>query len=440
MSGQALRHARLQDWLTWQESLHPAAIELGLDRVGRVWDRLGPRALPFPVITVAGTNGKGSTVALLEAIYGAAGYRTAAYTSPHLLRYNERIRLDGREVSDPELCAAFARVDAARGAESLTYFEFGTLAALDLFLRARPDLAILEVGLGGRLDAVNLFDADLAIITSIGRDHMAWLGETLEEIALEKAGILRPGRPVLFGHRQPLPVLLARATELGCPAHGLGRDFDWTEEPPGWRWTSPGLPPLSLAIPALRGPIQFDNAATVIMATRLLRDRLALSVAHLRQGLQRARLPGRFQVLPGQPTWILDVAHNGPAAQALAAHLASFPCQGRRHAVLGLLADKEPAAVAGPLLEWVDCWHLGAAACPRALPVAELIAALKALGTERGLTLNLKEYGGIEAAIAGAGASALTGDCILAFGSFTTVEAVLRGLPGIRSGLATPGA
>ncbi|HSO79156.1 MAG TPA: Mur ligase family protein, partial [Chromatiaceae bacterium] len=175
-----MRHAHLHDWLTWQEGLHPAAIALGLDRVGRVWDRLGPRALPFPVITVAGTNGKGSTVALLEAIYGAAGYRTAAYTSPHLLRYNERIRLAGQEVSDAELCAAFARVDAARGAESMTYFEFGTMAALDLFLRARPDLAILEVGLGGRLDAVNLCDADLAIITSIGRDHMAWLGETLE--------------------------------------------------------------------------------------------------------------------------------------------------------------------------------------------------------------------------------------------------------------------
>jgi dihydrofolate synthase/folylpolyglutamate synthase len=254
VSGQALRHARLQDWLTWQENLHPAAIELGLDRVGRVWDRLGPRALPFPVISVAGTNGKGSTVAMLEAIYGAAGYRTAAYTSPHLLRYNERIRLDGQEVSDPELCAAFARVDAARGAESLTYFEFGTLAALDLFLRARPDLAILEVGLGGRLDAVNLFDADLAIITSIGRDHMAWLGETLEEIALEKAGILRPGRPALFGHRQPLPVLLARAAELGCPTQVLGRDFDWTEEPPGWRWTGPGLPPSEPGHPGPAGP------------------------------------------------------------------------------------------------------------------------------------------------------------------------------------------
>jgi dihydrofolate synthase/folylpolyglutamate synthase len=424
-----MRFNHLQDWLTWQEGLHPSLIELGLERVGRVWDRLGPRVLPFPVITVAGTNGKGSTVAMLEAIYGAAGYRTAAYTSPHLMRYNERIRLNGQEVEDQDLCEAFARVDAARDRDSLTYFEFGTLAALDIFLRAGPDLAILEVGLGGRLDAVNLIDADLAIVTSIGRDHMAWLGETLEEIALEKAGILRPGRPVVFGHRKPLPVLLERAADLGCSAHVLGRDFDWTEESPGWRWTAPGLPPLSLAAPALRGRIQFDNAASAIMATACLRDRLTLSSAHLRQGLQRARIPGRFQVLPGAPTWILDVAHNGPAAQALAANLASFPCQGRLHAVLGLFADKEPTAVAGPLLEWVDCWHLGAADSPRALPAPELRVALNGLGAQLGRTLNIREYGGIEEAVAGARGLALSGDCILAFGSFTTVEAVLRQPP-----------
>lgn len=426
----------LQNWLTWQEGLHPAAIALGLDRVGRVWENLGLSVLPFPVITVAGTNGKGSTVAMLEAIYGAAGYRTAAYTSPHLLRYNERFRLDGQEVQDQDLCAAFSRVEAARGTVSLTYFEFGTLAALDIFLRARPDLVILEVGLGGRLDAVNLFDADLAIITSIGHDHTAWLGETLEEIALEKAGILRPGRPALFGHRQPLPVLLARAKELGCPALALGRDFDWIQEAPGWRWAGPDLSHLNLATPTLRGAIQCDNAATVIMATRLLGDRLPVAVAHLRQGLQRARLPGRFQVVPGQPTWILDVAHNGQAARALAANLTSFPCQGRRHAVLGLLADKDPEAVAGPLLDWADYWHLGAAASPRALPAAALKAALEAMGSRRGQTLHLSEYEGIDEAIIGAGASALAGDCILAFGSFTTVEAVLRGMPVISASCA----
>jgi len=417
---------RLEDWLRWQETLHPAAIDLGLERVGRVWRRLNSKALPFSIITVAGTNGKGSTVAMLEAIYGAAGYRTATYTSPHLFRYNERIHLAGGEVSDGDLCAAFADIEAVRGQESLTYFEFGTLAAMHLFLSAAPDLVILEVGLGGRLDAVNLFDADLAIITSIGRDHMAWLGDSLEQITLEKAGILRPGRPLVVGHPQPRGVLLERASALGCPTYVLGRDFDWTMETPGpgWRWTGKGLVPLTLAPPALRGAVQLQNASTAIMASFLLSHRLPVSAAHIRQGLQRAMIPGRFQVIPGAPIWILDVAHNGPAAEALAANLSDFPCQGRRHAVLGLFADKEVGAVAGPLLDWVDCWHLGASSNPRALPAGQLRLAIEDLGVNAGRSLDLREYGTLDQAIRGASKMAMAGDCILAFGSFTTVEAV----------------
>jgi dihydrofolate synthase/folylpolyglutamate synthase len=411
----------LDDWLRWQEGLHPSKIELGLERVAEVWGRLGPAQLPFPVITIAGTNGKGSCAAMLEAIYRAAGYRTACYTSPHLLRYNERVRLDGQEVADAALCSAFERVDVARGATTLTYFEFGTLAAVDIFVRAAPDIAILEVGLGGRLDAVNLFDPDVAVITAIGRDHTAWLGETLGEIAREKAGILRTRRPAVIGHREPAPTLIERAEELGSRLLVLGRDFDWERESVGWRWKGPaplaGLPP-----PALRGGFQYDNAAAAIMAVSCLSERLPVAVGNLRQGLQRVRLPGRFQVLPGEPSWILDVAHNAQAAESLAQNLAAFDCRGRLIAVLGVLRDKEPAAVAAPLAERVAAWHLGQASDPRALSAEELGDALAGLA----LGAEVHPHAAIEAALAAAERSAGPGDCILAFGSFTTVEAALR--------------
>jgi dihydrofolate synthase/folylpolyglutamate synthase len=418
-----MRFDNLGDWLRWQAQLHPRAIELGLERVGRVWARLGHGPLRFPVISIAGTNGKGSCAAMLEAIYAAAGYRTGCYTSPHVLRYNERIRIAGGEVGDAALCAAFARIDAARGEDSLTYFELGTLAAMDLFVRAAPEVAVLEVGLGGRLDAVNLFDADVALITSIGLDHTAWLGETLEEIAVEKAGILRPGRPLVIGHRDPLAVLLAAGARNGGPVRVLGRDFDWHPDPPGWRWEGPGFPPLSLTPPALRGRVQHDNASAAIMCVSCLRAKLPVSIAHLRQGLERARVPGRFQVLPGAPTWILDVAHNPPAAAVLAENLRALPCGGRRHAVLGLLADKPAAGVAGPLLAWAECWHIGAADDPRAMRVGDLAAALKGLDP----AADVRAYRSLAEAVGGAAALATgEGDCILVFGSFTTVEAALR--------------
>jgi dihydrofolate synthase/folylpolyglutamate synthase len=429
-----MRFDNLPDWLRWQGNLHPSAVALGLERVARVWERMGHGSPPFPVITVAGTNGKGSSAAMLEAVYGAAGYRTACYTSPHLLRYTERIRIGGVEVGEAALCRAFARVDAVRADDSLTYFEFGTLAAVDLFVRAEPEVAILEVGLGGRLDAVNLFDADLALITSIGRDHTAWLGDTLEAIAAEKAGILRHGRPAVIGHRDPLPVLVQTGKRLGCPTYVLGREFDWERGAWDWQWTGPGFPPLNLPPPALRGRVQYDNASAVIMAVSRLRERLPVSLASLRQGLQRARVPGRFQVMPGSPTWILDVAHNGPAAQALAENLESLPCGGARHAVLGLLADKEVAAVVNPLRGWVQRWHVAQADDPRAMPAEALAGAVSALDVSGGVTA----YQSIAAALSGAAATAGEGDCILAFGSFTTVEGALRCI--CRSdGYATPG-
>lgn len=418
-----MRFDNLDAWLRWQETLHPRVIEFGLERVAAVWSRLGPARLRFPVVAIAGTNGKGSCAALLEAVYRAAGYRTGCYTSPHLLRYNERIRLDGREVEDAALCAAFARVDAARRDTSLTYFEFGTLAALDLFALAEPDLAILEVGLGGRLDAVNLIDADVALVTTIGRDHTAWLGETPAEIAFEKAGIFRPGRSAVVGHRAPSPALLERAAGLGTRLHILGRDFDWEHAGAGWRWRGPGLSPGLLPAPALRGEFQYDNAAAVLMTVSCLGAHLPpVSAGHLQQGLQGVRIAGRFQVLPGEVTWILDVAHNAQAAESLAASLAAFRCPGRVHAVLGVLRDKEPAAIAAPLAAAVASWHLGQAQDPRALAATDLRAALG--GVDLGADVHL--YVSLEEALAGAAATAGCGDCVLAFGSFTTVAAALR--------------
>lgn len=432
-----MRFSGLDAWLRWQETLHPRPIDLGLERVRRVWGHLGPERLPFPVITVGGTNGKGSCVAMLEAIFRAAGYRTACYTSPHLLRYTERIRCDGEEVGEEALCAAFDRVDRARGPASepaqeqvrLTFFEFGTLAALDLFLRARPDVAILEVGLGGRLDAVNLIDPDVALVTTIARDHMAWLGETLDAIALEKAGIFRPGRPAIIGSRTPPAALRERAQGMAAQVYQLGQEFDAHRTADGWRWQIAGAAPLAMPLPALRGGFQLDNAAAVLMVVAALLPRLPVPVNAMRQGLQRVRLAGRFQVLPGEPTLILDVAHNGQAAESLAANLRAYPCAGRRRAVLGVLRDKAVAEILAPLMPLFASWDLGQAADPRALPVAELQAAVAAAGGTGGAAgpASIAAHGSIAAALEAARRRAHTGDCIVVLGSFTTVEGALRG-------------
>jgi dihydrofolate synthase / folylpolyglutamate synthase len=417
------RHPDLAAWLRWQETLNPSTIELGLDRVREVWGRIHPAGgrLPFPVITVGGTNGKGSCVAMLEAIYRAGGYRTGCYSSPHLLRYTERIRLDGAEVGEGDLCAAFERVDQARGDTRLTFFEFGTLAALDLFVRMGPDVAILEVGLGGRLDAVNVIDPDLAIVTTIARDHMAWLGDTLDAIAMEKAGIFRPGRPALIGSREPPPALRRRAQEIGARPFQLGQEFEAQPSLEGWRWQGPGAVPLAMPLPALRGSFQRDNAATVLTAGALLQARLHLPTNALRQGLQRVRLAGRFQVFPGEPTLILDVAHNGQAAESLAANLGVYPCRGRRHAVLGILRDKAIEEILKPLLPLMDTWDLGQADDPRALPVDQLQAAFGP-----GSAATVAAHPDLPGALTAALGRCQAGDCVVVFGSFTTVEAALR--------------
>jgi dihydrofolate synthase/folylpolyglutamate synthase len=406
------------NWLQWLEGLHPRSWDLGLERVAVVAAELGVTRLPSIVVSVAGTNGKGSTVALLESCYRAGGYRTGAFSSPHIHRFNERIRLDGAEVTDEALLDAFERVDRARGEVTLTYFEFTTLAALVLFADAAPDAVFLEVGLGGRLDAVNATEPDVSVITTIDLDHQAWLGENREAIGAEKAGIARPGRPLVVGDPEP-PASIA-STAQGAEIRQRGMDFDVEAAPGGWHWIGRGgrvrrgLPP-----PALRGEGQLDNAATALAVVEVLSQRLPLGQQAIRRGLEEVRLPARFQILPGDVPLILDVAHNGQATGALARNLARHPCIGRTHAVVAMLADKDAAAALNPLSQQVDAWYPAALGGERGRDGESMAAAVvDAGGAVAGV------YPDPAAALAAARQAAGTGDRILVFGSFQTVAAV----------------
>lgn len=412
----------LEGWLAWATELHPEAIALGLERVAEVWSRLGTQTLPCPLITVGGTNGKGSCVAMLEAMYRDAGYRTATYTSPHLVRYNERVRINGQAVNDQALCEAFARVEQVRQGVALTYFEFGTLAAMDLILRSAPEILVLEVGLGGRLDAVNLWDADVAIVTSIGLDHTAWLGATLEQIASEKAGIFRPQRPAIIGQSDAPARLREEAVRRGAIALALGREIRCEATSAGWVWRGPGEGTLVLPAPAMRGAFQYANAAAAVAAVAQLKTRLPVPVAAMRTGLQRVRLPGRFQVLPGAPTWILDVAHNGEAAQVLAANLRHFACQGSVRAVLAILSDKDAEAIVRPLVPWVSRWYLTQSDDLRAMPCRSLQGALETMLE----SADVEVTADLRAALASAEGASASQDGVLVLGSFTTVGEALR--------------
>ncbi|MBF0254980.1 MAG: bifunctional tetrahydrofolate synthase/dihydrofolate synthase [Gammaproteobacteria bacterium] len=419
-----MRFAKPDDWLSWLEGLHPQAIDLGLERVAEVWRRMGLQLQPARVISVAGTNGKGSSLALLESIYRAAGYRVGAYSSPHLLIYNERIRLDGRLVEDAELCAAFARVDQARldqarGEISLTYFEFGTLAALALFAEAGLDLIILEVGLGGRLDAVNIIDADVALISSIDFDHQDWLGTDLDQIAREKGGIMRPGRPAVFNGDCPPAGLLQLAAELGARLHLRQRDYRQQRLQGGWSWQAGSAVYPHLPLPALRGPHQLHNAGAVLMLVELLQSQLPVAEAAIVEGLQRVFVAGRIQLIPGAVELVLDVAHNPEGARALAAALLQMPQQGRNLAVFGLLQDKDAEQVVAPLLALVDSWYLGRPASPRGREPASLAPILQRLGAE------VFCHDSLVQAYHQCRAQAQPGDRILVFGSFYTVSEVM---------------
>lgn len=415
-----MRYSTLSDWLAWQETLHPAKIAMGLERVRAVLERM--RVAPLPaVITVGGTNGKGSCVAMLEAILRAGGHRVGAYTSPHLQRYNERVRIDGALAGDEALCEAFARVDAAREGVSLTYFEFGTLAALDLFARAGLDAVILEVGMGGRLDAVNVVDADVAVVTTVDIDHVAWLGGDRETIAAEKAGILRAGRPAIYGDSSIPVAVAAQARALHSPLFRLGWEFGFERDRTGWNWWGPGVRHDRLPLPRLAGPFQLKNAAAALMALAALDGRLAVDERALREGLSRVELMGRLQAFDAKALRLCDVAHNPQAAAALADGLRALPPAGRTHAVLAMLEDKDAAGVVAALQGVVDEWHLAGLQVERGASVAQLAERLRSvLGAQP-----VRGYDTVPAALHGAAAAAGAAGRVVVFGSFYTVAAAL---------------
>ena len=423
----------LSAWLKHLESLHPKGqdgIELGLARVARVKAALQqqPRC---PLIVVGGTNGKGSTCATLAAIYAAAGYRVGCYSSPHLLDYNERIRVDNVAVDDATLCAAFARVESARreaGDVALTYFEFGTLAAWEVFAAREVDALILEVGLGGRLDAVNVYDADCAVVTGIALDHTDWLGATREAIGFEKAGIYRAGKPAICADPEPPQSLLDHAAAIGADLKLFGRDFGALNDPgdqaPWTFWQSDGLRRSGLPRPALRGSFQLRNAAAVLAVVEALKDRLPVAIDDVVCGLAEVRLAGRFQVLPGRPAIILDVAHNPQAVAGLADNLAAIGGFERTIAVVGMLADKDIAGALKALAGKIDVWLVAALDVPRGAP-AEALAAVVA---EQRLGGVVESFVSPVEAFARAAKLAGENDRIAVFGSFHTVAAVLREL------------
>ncbi|MDP2878402.1 MAG: bifunctional tetrahydrofolate synthase/dihydrofolate synthase [Sulfuricella sp.] len=412
----------LAEWLGYLEQLHPKAIDLSLDRVAEVKRRLS-LSPSFPIITVAGTNGKGSTCAMLEAVLLAAGYRVGLYTSPHLLRYNERVRINGAEVTDEALCEAFAAVEQARGDVSLTYFEFGTLAAVWLFARAGLDATILEVGLGGRLDAVNAFDTDCAVLTSVDFDHMDYLGDSRLAIGYEKAGIFRAGRPAVCGEFDLPYSVLAHAEKIGASLRRIGPDFGYDGlEPNQWRFASVDGLRLSLPYPALRGAYQLGNASTCLAALEQLRARLPVTHDDIRRGLLEAVVPGRFQVLPGRPQRIFDVAHNPHAARALAENLRAMPPAGKTFAVFAMLRDKDIAGVVRAMKEQVDLWLIAGIGQPRGASAEELLRVLE----QEGWSQRAEAFPSVAEAYRHACAKATEDDKILVFGSFYTVAEAMK--------------
>lgn len=416
-----IRFDSLQDWLRWQESLHPLVIDLGLERAAQVFHALNPDYVKPPTITVAGTNGKGSSIAYLEAIYMAQGYRVGAYTSPHILKYNERIKIGGNPVSDEEICEAFARIESVRGNTSLSYFEFGTLAALDIFRRADVDVQLLEVGLGGRLDAVNIVDPDVALVTSISIDHVEWLGGTREAIGREKAGIFRALVPAITGDPEPPESLIQSAIEKHALLYCIGRDFGYKKQSTGWDWFYADRQMLQLPEPGLKGEHQYRNASSVILAVSKMAEVLPIAEASIKQGLENVRLAGRFQLIDGEIPVLLDVGHNPQAVRTLADYVkAIFP--GRRiHAVFSMMKDKDIAGVLEIMHPVVYDWFFAPLANPRAAPES----AMREIFSQSSVSRVSFGFDSFTDAFSAAKNQSHKGDLLLVFGSFFLVSECL---------------
>jgi len=429
----------LEGWLDHCERLHAKNIDMGLARVGEVARRMELR-FDCPVITVAGTNGKGSTCALLESVARQAGYRTGVYSSPHLVRFEERCRIHGDIVDAVSLVAHFEAVERARtenGAEvSLTYFEFTTLAILRLMSQSRLDVAILEVGLGGRLDATNIIDADCAVITSVDVDHVEFLGPDRETIGREKAGIMRTGRPVVVSDPMPPQSVIDHAREIGADLWRFGHDFNYSGDQQQWAWAGRSRRYAGLAYPALRGANQLVNASGALAALEALRDRLPITAQAVRLGLALVELPGRFQVVAGQPTLVLDVAHNPHSVAALTANLDAMAYFPTTHAVFGAMADKDLAPMLAKIGPLIDRWYFTDLPTPRAESAADLQRKWNALqmaaGGRRQVATSL--HASPEEALRAAMEAADPADRIVVFGSFYTVGGVLKdGVPRLQA-------
>jgi len=410
--------ATLAEWLAFQETIHPQTIDLGLGRIREVLTRLNLPPVSAFTISVAGTNGKGSCVAMLDSILRTAGYRVGTYTSPHILRYNERIGIDGVPASDDRLLEAFERIEAARGDVSLSFFEFGTLAALILFSEEDLDFHLLEVGLGGRLDAVNVVDADIALIASIDIDHQEWLGDNRESIGFEKAGIIRSGKPVVLGDPEAPKSILDVASEKVAPCYRSGHEFSFRMEGPTWFWTSGDQTLGPLPFPAIPGDHQFLNGSAVIQCLALLPPTLRVSEEVISEGLRRVRLAGRFQFFPGVPPVLLDVAHNPQSVGILARHLAKNYPNKKIHAVFSVMRDKDILAIVRLIQDQIHAWYLAPLSMTRAASPVELAEILHNAGVDRVET----GFADVGEALASAQGALGPDDMVLVFGSFFLVS------------------